>query len=427
MIRLIIILTILVLLSLPCSSLPQGIWKTYTTADGLAGNVVQCIAQDKLGNMWFGTRGNGLSKLDTNGVWTNFMNTDSTVYIYDIEIDSLNNKWLALAQVHAHLFGTYVVKFDDSSFTYYSPTGNPIDHPKPLSLGQDSLGHIWCGTTMQLAFWFDGVVWHPWYVSGTGSVSQVNEIRTDRQGKLYFAHDRGIATLREYLDDQWHWLTYDIAFDKQNRLWCAGKGFGMFDGQNWNLYAIEDGLLINRFFDVAVDSNSNIWIANQLDGYIPLGVSKFDGHSFTHFNREHGLAYDDVDNIYVDKEGAIWFGTYGGGVSVLHDTTTTRIKQIIEPEKMTETFSLFHNYPNPFNGSTAISYLLKANIKIELLIYNLMGKEVIKLINEKQIAGKHEVKWNGKDNNGKEVVSGIYLAVLKSDDLKGVIKLTLIR
>lgn len=421
-----ILITIFLLFTVHCA-ISQGIWKSYTTADGLAGNFVFCITQDKLGNMWFGTRGNGLSKLDTNGVWTNFMNTDSTVYIYDIEIDSLNNKWLALAQDHARLFGTYVVKFDDSNFTYYSPTGNPIDHPKPLSLGQDSLGHIWCGTTKQLAFWFDGVAWHPWYVYGTGSVSQVHEIRTDRQGKLYFAHDRGIATLREYLDDQWHWFTYDIAFDKQNRLWCAGKGFGMFDGQNWHLYTTEDGLLINRFFDVAVDSNNNIWIANQLNGYIPLGVSKFDGHTFTHYNHLRGLAYDDVDEIYIDKKGDIWFGTYGGGVSVLHDTTMTRVIQITEPSDIIKTFALFQNYPNPFNSSTSISYYVGIDNKVELSIYNLIGKEVVKLIDEEQITGEYQVIWNGNDNNRKEVSSGIYLAVLKSNELPKVIKLTLIR
>ena len=425
--RLIPILTTAIFLFTAHSAFSQGIWKTYTTVDGLAGNVVQSIAQDKQGNMWFGTRGNGLSKLDTNGVWTNFMNTDSSIYIYDIEIDSSNNKWLTLAQIGGFLHGTWIVKFNDSIFIYYTPTGYPLDHPKPLSLGQDSLGHIWCGTTKQLAFWFDGVAWHPWYVYGTGSVSQVNEIRTDRHGKLYFAHDRGVATLTEYLDDQWHWLTYDIAFDKENRLWCAGKGFGMFDGQNWHLYTIEDGLLINRFFDVAVDSNNNIWIANQLNGYIPLGVSKFDGHKFTHYNHEHGLANDDIEEIYVDDKGDIWFSCYGIGLSVLHDTTTTRVKQIIEPKRIVETFSLFYSYPNPFNTATTISYVLKSNSKVKLMIYNLTGKEVVKLIDEVQLAGEYQVIWNGNDNNRKEVSSGIYFCILKIDNFIETKKMILIR
>jgi len=423
----VLIFIAVLILSLPQTGVPQGIWKTYTTADGLAGNAVRCITQDKAGNYWFGTWGTGLSKLDSNGVWINFMNTDSTVFILDIEIDSLNNKWLALSQLGGSLFGGYVVKFDDTTFAYYSPSGDPYySLSSPICLGQDSLGQIWCGT-VQLAYWFDGAAWHPWYVFGTGPVSKVLEIKTDRHGKLYFAHDRGIATLKEYLYQRW---TTDMAFDNQNRLWFGGydyQGLGMFDGQNWHFYTTNDGLLTNDINDVAIDSSNNVWIANCVSGYTKLGVSKFDGHTFTHFNHEQGLAYDDIADIYVDKKGDIWFATYDGGVSVLHDTTTTRVKQIIKPAKMIKTFSLFQNYPNPFNSSTSISYYIMTNSEVELSIYNLMGKDVIKLIDEEQSTGEYQIPWNGKDSSGKEVSSGIYVAVLKSGEFKKSIKLTLIR
>jgi len=426
--RLIPILLTAILLFTAHSAFSQGMWKTYTRADGLAGDTVYCITQDKLGNYWFGTRGAGLSKLDTNGVWTNFMNTDSFVFIKDIEIDRLNNKWLALSQRGGVLYGGYVVKFDDSTFTYYCPQGDPYySILSPICMGQDSLGNIWCGTGKQLAYWFDGVTWHPWYVYGTGSVSKVNEIRTDRHGKLYFAHDRGIATLYDWLYIYW---TIDMAFDKQNRMWFGGwdyQGLGRYDGQNWDFYTTDDGLLINDLFDVAVDSNNNVWLANGTAWGIYYGVSKFDGHTFTHFNHEQGLAYDKVWVIYVDHKGDVWFGTWGGGVSVFHDTTTTKVRQKIEPSDITKTFSLFHNFPNPFNTSTMISYLLVTNNKIELSIYNLMGKEVKQLVNEEQSAGEYQITWNGKDNNEKEVSSGIYIAVLTSGKFKKSIKLTLIR
>jgi hypothetical protein len=404
-------------------SFSQGIWKTYTRADGLAGDTVYCIAQDKIGNIWFGTRGAGLSKLDTNGVWTSFANTDSFVFIKDIEIDSLNNKWLALSQRGAVLYGAYVVKFDDSTFTYYCPQGDPYySIIGPICMGKDSLGHIWCGTGKQLAYWFDGAAWHPWYVYGTGMVSKVNEIKTDRRGKLYFAHDRGIATLYDWFYIYW---TADMAFDKQNRMWFGGfdyQGLGRYDGQNWHFYTTDDGLLSLDIGAVAIDSSNNVWINEGLSG-----VAKFDGKTFTHFTHEQGLAYDWVWDIYVDHRGDVWFATRGGGVSVFHDTTMTRVRQEIEPLDITKTFSMFHSYPNPFNNSTMISYLLLTNNKIKLSIYNLMGKEVRQLINEEQSAGEYQITWNGKDYNEKEVSSGIYIAVLKSDDSKQSIKLSLIR
>jgi len=96
----------------------QGIWKIYTTADGLAGNLVFCIAQDKVGNMWFGTWYGGVSKLDTNGVFTNYFTTTSAV-IMDIKIDSSNNKWFAMWQEHGVYYGYHAVKYNDTPFIFF--------------------------------------------------------------------------------------------------------------------------------------------------------------------------------------------------------------------------------------------------------------------------------------------------------------------
>ena len=418
------ILLTVILLSAAHGAFSQGIWKTYTTADGLAGNSIFCIAQDKIGNLWFGTQYNGISMLDTNGVIANFMSTDSSVYIIDIEIDILNNKWFALYQHGVTYYGTYIVKFDDSSYTYFEPTGSPIYDPKPCCLGQDSLGNIWSGgTRFGISYWFDGTDWHEYYVPGTELYSSVNEIVTDRYGKLYFAHDRGIATFYEYLF--WGWMTLDIAFDKQNRMWCAPNswmwGLAMFDGENWYAHTEDDGLLKTALWAVAVDSSNNVWLSY----FDTLGVSKFDGNKFTHFKKINGLADNLVWDIFVDKNGYIWFAT-DGGISVLYDTTTTRVQQK-STQNIANFFPLFQNYPNPFNSLTTISYCLITEEKVQLTIYNLIGKEVITLVNERKTRGLHKTQWYGKDYFGKEVSSGIYIAVLKSIDFKKSIKLSLIR
>ena len=432
--QLIPILIIVMFLFTAHFAFSQGIWKTYTTADGLAGNYVCCITQDKLNNMWFGTWGHGLSKLDTNGIWTNFL-TDSNVYVLDIEIDSINNKWLALSQNSGYYkWGTYIVKFDDSSFTYYSPTGHPKTEPAPNVLGQDSLGHIWCGTTHVDNYWFDGSSWHLFIAPGVYEVwDGTNEIRTDHHGKLYFAHKRGISTETEIIF--WGGTVCDIAFDKQDRMWFGvddwQTGLWMFDGTNWYHWTHNDGLLhpFSDVVDVAVDSNDNVWISNSSYGYPNLelyGVSKFDGSSFTHFNVDDGLAAGLVFDIYADKKGDLWFATDGGGVSVFNDTTTTIVKPIM-PQTNIPSFSLFQNYPNPFNMSSLIKYQLKIKSKVVLSIFNLLGKEVITLVNKDQPAGEYQVLWDGTDNQGMEVSSGIYVALLKSSNSKKSIKLTIIR
>lgn len=72
------------------------------------------------------------------------------------------------------------------------------------------------------------------------------------------------------------------------------------------------------------------------------------------------------------------------------------------------------NYPNPFNPSTKISYTLKNNGQTELSIYNIKGQKVATLVNDEMSTGTHEVIWNGKDEQGKNVSSGLYFYRLES-------------
>ncbi|MCD6115977.1 T9SS type A sorting domain-containing protein [bacterium] len=76
-----------------------------------------------------------------------------------------------------------------------------------------------------------------------------------------------------------------------------------------------------------------------------------------------------------------------------------------------ENFALSQNFPNPFNPMTTISYTLKRPGEVRLTVYNIYGQTVKTLVNEySQSAGeKREVVWNGKDENGNSVTSGVYL------------------
>ena len=67
------------------------------------------------------------------------------------------------------------------------------------------------------------------------------------------------------------------------------------------------------------------------------------------------------------------------------------------------------NYPNPFNPETTISYTLPASGPVSLEIYNSRGQLVRRLLHEEQPAGGHSLVWNGKDDTGHSVASGLYL------------------
>jgi hypothetical protein len=78
------------------------------------------------------------------------------------------------------------------------------------------------------------------------------------------------------------------------------------------------------------------------------------------------------------------------------------------------TFELMGNYPNPFNASTSIRYTLPENAHIEIAIYNIQGQLVRTLLNGEESSGTHIVVWDGRDNIGRNVSSGVYFFQLKT-------------
>ncbi|MCG3120761.1 MAG: hypothetical protein ALAOOOJD_03601 [bacterium] len=81
---------------------------------------------------------------------------------------------------------------------------------------------------------------------------------------------------------------------------------------------------------------------------------------------------------------------------------------IVVEVKAPEKFELSQNYPNPFNPTTQIRYQLPQAVKVSLAIYNMLGQEVRKLVDAQQPAGYHTAIWDGRDNAGRPLPSGVY-------------------
>jgi len=79
-------------------------------------------------------------------------------------------------------------------------------------------------------------------------------------------------------------------------------------------------------------------------------------------------------------------------------------------------FALEQNYPNPFNPSTQIVYSLPTDQSVKLDVFDLLGRHVTTLVDRKMAAGKHTVIWNGMDQNGRPVTSGLYFYRLQAAD-----------
>ena len=84
------------------------------------------------------------------------------------------------------------------------------------------------------------------------------------------------------------------------------------------------------------------------------------------------------------------------------------------PESSPLDFRLSQNYPNPFNSSTIIHYQTPDESDVTLRVYDILGREVRELANRIHKRGHHRLTWNGRNNQGKEVTSGIYFYQLKA-------------
>lgn len=89
--------------------------------------------------------------------------------------------------------------------------------------------------------------------------------------------------------------------------------------------------------------------------------------------------------------------------------------------------SLAQNYPNPFNARTTIVYQLPARRQVSLVIYDVLGRPMRRLVSSEQEAGEHRLIWDGRDDQGREVGSGVYLGRLVAGGGQRVVRLVLVR
>ncbi|MCK4272180.1 T9SS type A sorting domain-containing protein, partial [bacterium] len=119
------------------------------------------------------------------------------------------------------------------------------------------------------------------------------------------------------------------------------------------------------------------------------------------------VAYDDGDNESTSS-----------GTSV----------QIADHELLPNSSALLQNYPNPFNARTSIAFQLAGgSLRTSLQVYNILGQKVITLVDDILEPGDHQVTWDGRDERGSPVASGIYLCSLRTGEWQQTKRMMLIR
>ncbi len=133
---------------------------------------------------------------------------------------------------------------------------------------------------------------------------------------------------------------------------------------------------------------------------------------------------DDLSSVRIKH--AMLFDRDGMRLSV-QTTGELKMESAKEPESKPQDFHLAQNYPNPFNPQTSISYALPQDGHAKLVIYNIVGQRVRTLVDEYQPAGYKTVLWDGLDENGDQVASGVYFYKLQADESCAVKKMLLMK
>jgi hypothetical protein len=160
------------------------------------------------------------------------------------------------------------------------------------------------------------------------------------------------------------------------------------------------------------DNNKSLVIKLEQYGFTPPGTaSSIQPHTFLTGNRRN---YCTIPPFYLHAQDAyaVHFGI---------DMTVTGVEPSVNPQVPKE-YNLRQNYPNPFNPNTTIKFDLPKSTYAKLIIYDMLGREVMKLIDEKMDAGSYDITWDGSN-----FASGTYIYKLVTEDYTDIKKMILIK
>ena len=183
-----------------------------------------------------------------------------------------------------------------------------------------------------------------------------------------------------------------------------------------NLYSIEDYSVFVSTTDTQIESFEEVFtetISATLAQSRTIDLSEYLGQSIYIAFRHYQSNYTGGSNYSRIRIGNFEIGS-----------TYVSEKEEITPIYKTE---LHTNYPNPFNPSTTINFTLSVASNIQIDIFNIKGQKIKTLLNEYRSMGNHNVVWDGKNDAGISVSSGIYFYTIKTDNFTATRRMVLMK
>ncbi|MDQ3022607.1 MAG: SBBP repeat-containing protein [Bacteroidota bacterium] len=323
--------------------------------------------------------------------------------LYDLTIDDSNNVYVS----GVNLDDVVTIKYNSSGtqkwVSRYDGQLNEDDFA--LSIGVDSLFNVYVsGSSEEIPMTFGGYLtikynnlgireWVRIY-EGTGNFLDVaRAMQVDRSGNVYVT---GYSTESGQ--------GYNMTTIKYNTygdtLWKASYHNGLND----------------IAFAITFDKSGNVYVTGESDGngtsddYATVKYNSFGQQQWVKRYDYSGQFADIASKIAVDNAGNLYVtgSSNRDFLTIKYSQPTEIINLLLE---IPSEFNLEQNYPNPFNPSTNISYQLPASSFISLKVFDILGKEVATLVNQKQNAGSYSVSFDGSN-----LSNGIYFYKIEADN-----------
>lgn len=333
---------------------------SFTTDDGLIDNTVNCLVatvEDNKTVMWFGTQ-EGISKYDGD-TWTNFNTTSHTGLIHNtisaIGVDDDGQIWVGTD------FGLSF--FDGTDWKSYTETDGLADN-RVKYLKADGEGNLWIANNDGVSV-FDGSTWKSYTKDDGLPFGGVSCIEIAENGDVWLGTGLGgvyifdgtdftaITEDDELLDD--NITSIEIAPDN-NRWIGTAKGITVLDASNkrvkdyTRLFVMPEPDTLNPVTDIEIDTDGSVWAGVYVDYLVTVGgVSNYANSTWTQLEESDGLAGPVVRGLAIDAESNVWIAT-STGVS-----RTDKISSVRKTaNQLTHTI-----YPNP--AQETVNVVLKRN------------------------------------------------------------------
>jgi len=377
-------LCLVVVLALPCvGQVEVSTYANLNAADGLA--------RDEAGNIYAARYSfTGLSdvfKVDRNG--------NVSVFI--------ENQAGPAGMVFDESGSMYLARYNSGEIAKFDPNGafqsvfaNGIGGP--IGLDFDSNGNLYVNHNVELFFdRIDPGGNRSRYA--THGVFNTSSLTIDDSNNVYISAYPNGRILKVRSSDRQVSTFTDLP--------ASGIGFIMYSNGYFYATAIQNHLILRITMDGIADTLAGTGVNGYLDG--PGNTARF--------STPNGItATPDGDTIFVAESNRI--------------RMITGVRTNISPSsdlQPVQTFTLSQNYPNPFNPNTVIEYSLSKRTNVELVVYNANGQKVRVLIDQEQAVGNCRAEWDGRDEPGQLVSSGVYYYQLRSGQYQQTRKMILIQ